>query len=86
MTGWRRRRALTYARRMWIETRAALTSERRATLSAVVAPFSSLQDLVRWGFAQRPPLDVQAVIIQDEFSHDVVLPWTDGLFLAFDTT
>lgn len=46
----------------------------------------SLQEVVRWGFAQTPPRDVAQVIVQDEFCHDVVLPWRDGIYLAFDTT
>jgi hypothetical protein len=57
----------------------------RAALRAVLDPLTTLQDVVRWGFSQTPPVDVAAVVVQDEYSHDVVLPW--GLqFLVFDTT
>jgi len=46
----------------------------------------SLQEVVRWGFAQKPPRDVAEVVVQDEFCHDVVLPWRGEIYLAFDTT
>jgi hypothetical protein len=26
------------------------------------------------------------VVVQDEYSHDVVFPWRDGLYLAYSTT
>lgn len=33
-----------------------------------------------------PPSNVSDVIVQDEFTHDVVIPWRQGLHLVFDTT
>jgi hypothetical protein len=29
---------------------------------------------------------VERVVVQDEYTHDVVLPWEDGVYLAYDTT
>lgn len=55
-------------------------------LTRDVLPLGSLQQVVRWSFSSKPPRDVAAVVVQDEFSHDVVVPWVDGLVLAFDTT
>lgn len=46
----------------------------------------TLEEVVRWGFAQRPPRVVCEVIVQDEFTHDVVLPFSGGAYLVFDTT
>jgi hypothetical protein len=63
-----------------------LTSERRAALERELEPLRLLQDVVRWGFAKSPPRDVSAVVVQDEFTHDVVLPWEDERYLVFDTT
>ena len=31
-------------------------------------------------------LDVQDIIVQDEYSHDVLLPLPDGRTLVYDTT
>lgn len=66
--------------------RAALSPEQRDALAKELAPLTGLQDVVRWGFASTPPRDVVEVVVQDEFTHDVVLPWKDGGYLVFDTT
>ncbi|RKG84185.1 hypothetical protein D7V97_43810 [Corallococcus sp. CA053C] len=63
-----------------------LPPAQRAALERELAPLTLLQDVVRWGFAHSPPRDVAAVIVQDEFTHDVVVPWADGRYLVFDTT
>lgn len=46
---------------------------------------ATLADVVRWGLAQAPPEMIADVIVQDEYSHDIVLPWR-GRYLVFDTT
>ena len=69
---------------MWLVDRGLLSAERRETLEREVLPLGSLQDVVRWGFAQAHT--IAAVVVQDEFSHDVVLAWNQGQYLAFDTT
>lgn len=32
------------------------------------------------------PSVVADVIVQDEFTHDVIVPWRDGLVLIYDAT
>jgi hypothetical protein len=71
---------------MWLVDRGHLSAEQRATLEREVLPLGSLQDLVRWAFSRTPPTDVAAVHVQDEFCHDVVLPWIAPVWLVFDTT
>ena len=44
-----------------------------------------LQDVIQWAFSQNRPSDVAEVVEQDEYSHDVVIPWR-GQYLVFDTT
>lgn len=66
--------------------RTGLEPATREALAAALAPLSLLQDVVRWGFALSPPRDVVAVVVQDEFTHDVVLAWEGGRYLVFDTT
>jgi hypothetical protein len=63
-----------------------LTPEQRSALVRELAPLGTLQDVVQWGFSRSPPSDVAAVVVQDEYCHDVVMPWREGLHLAFDTT
>lgn len=50
-----------------------------------LASLWSLQDVVRWGFAQSPAYMVVDVIVQDEFTHDVVMHAGD-IYLVFDST
>ena len=57
----------------------------RDAVQREVAPLRLLEQVVRWAFSQVPPSDVADVIVQDEFSHDVVVPWR-GVHLVFDTT
>ncbi len=64
---------------------AKLPSELLASLKAELDGLSILQEVLRWGFSQSPPSDVASVVIQDEFTHDVVLPWRH-VYLVFDTT
>jgi len=49
----------------------------------------SLKDLIAW--AQADPERfisgvVKDVVVQDEFTHDVIVPWGTELFLVYDTT
>jgi hypothetical protein len=50
-----------------------------------VSPLRSLEEVVRWAFSRTPPSEVADVIVQDEFTHEVVIPWR-GVQLASDTT
>jgi hypothetical protein len=68
-----------------LNDRVGISPELLAPLEGELKDLSILQDVIRWGFAQSPPSDVADVVIQDEFTHDVVLPWRH-LFLVFDTT
>lgn len=57
-----------------------------ASIEAVVAGQKTLEDVVRWGLAQKPPRLVERVVVQDEYTHDVVIRWDDGVYLVYDTT
>jgi predicted ATPase len=65
---------------------AVVPPETVARLRGALESFSMLEELVRWGFASQPARPVLDVVVQDEFTHDVVLPWDDTLHLVFDTT
>jgi len=53
-------------------------------LSAWVAGHLSLEHVLRDAWAAG--LDIQDVIVQDEYNHDVLLPLKDGRVLVYDTT
>jgi hypothetical protein len=52
----------------------------------VIPKLETLEDVLAWGFAQRPPYEVVEVIVQDEFTHDVVVRAAAPTFYVFDTT
>lgn len=62
-----------------LHDRAGLTASQQQALVAVLGSQRILQDVVRWRL-------VASVVVQDEYTHDVVVPWEDGLYLAYDTT
>lgn len=62
-----------------------LGPEALAPLEAVLPRLATLEDVIHWGLAQRANRMIRAVVVQDEYSHDVVMDWIDGHFLVFDT-
>lgn len=69
-----------------IEDRAGVSSEVLTQLAAIVATQHTLHDVVTWGLARNPPRMVCDVVVQDEYTHDVVFPYEGGLYLVYDTT
>ncbi|MFT3769460.1 MAG: hypothetical protein QM820_28820 [Minicystis sp.] len=69
-----------------IEVREGVSPDRVDDVAAVIAGQKTLEDVVRWGLAQKPPRLVEDVVVQDEYTHDVVIRWADGLYLVYDTT
>jgi hypothetical protein len=49
------------------------------------ARLETLEDIIHWGIAQVPALDVIDVIVQDEYNHDAIVRGSD-VYLVFDTT
>ncbi len=46
----------------------------------------TLAEVLAWGRAQLPPRTVTEIVTQDEYTHDVVMKYDEGLYLVFDTT
>jgi hypothetical protein len=68
-----------------VRDRASLSPARLAEITAAVQRHVTLADVLVWGLAQRPSAVVSQVVVQDEFTHDVVLPLRD-CWLVYDTT
>lgn len=49
-------------------------------------PLRTLEALLTFLRAQDPPRSITDVVTQDEYTHDVVVRWSDAVFLVFDTT
>jgi hypothetical protein len=63
----------------------ALTYLMYATTMTLLPSLRSLEDVLAWAFAQRPPAELLEVIVQDEFTHDVIVRH-GAEYLVFDTT
>ena len=66
--------------------RAALPPAHLSVLEAEVPEQQTLADVVRWLASLEPHALISDVIVMDEYTHDVVVPWKDGLVLVYDTT
>jgi hypothetical protein len=71
---------------MALEDRAGLAPAARAALDADTARHVTLADVIRWGLGQEPQRIVADVVVQDEYTHDIVVPLADPLHLVYDTT
>jgi len=45
----------------------------------------TLAELLTWARRQSPRVDVAEIVTQDEYTHDIVLPYST-IYLSFDTT
>jgi hypothetical protein len=75
---------------MRVINHADLEPEEVARLESELSGQQNLNDVVKWALS-RPkgvfiPSVVAQVIVQDEFTHDVIVPYRDGLVLVYDTT
>jgi hypothetical protein len=64
----------------------AVDSRLLARAARELAQRHSLADVLQWAREQRPPRQVAEIVTQDEYTHDVVLPFDGGHFLVFDAT
>ena len=61
-------------------------SEVIARAEAAFAERRTLADVLRWAGEQSPPRAVAEIVTQDEYTHDVVLPFDGSHFVVFDAT
>ena len=75
---------------MRVLNHANLPSEVVADIAKELSGQENLNDVMKWALSSPRgtfiPEIVAEVIVQDEFTHDVIIPWRDGLVLVYDTT
>lgn len=75
---------------MRIVSHGKVAADAVAEIEAAVSNQQNLKDMMAWALAQPAgtfvPQVVSEVIVQDEFTHDVIVPRGDGLVLVYDTT
>jgi hypothetical protein len=69
-----------------LHDRADLPTDLRVQISTAVEDHHMLDRVILWGLSTTPQRLVTDVIVQDEYTHDVIVPWGDGLFLVYDST
>ena len=69
-----------------IENRGGLAPEDFARIAGALASHGSIKHAVDWLAAHKPPLSPTGMVTQDEFSHDILVAYSGGLWLVYDTT
>jgi hypothetical protein len=54
--------------------------------TAALRELRTLAEVIDWARQQPTPLQVDEIVTQDEYTHDVVLPLDGMHFLVFDAT
>jgi hypothetical protein len=71
---------------MQIANHTSLPDDTFARLTSGLPTFGTLLDLVAWGSGQRPPVRLKETVPLDEYSHEVILPWREDLWLVYSST
>ncbi|NUP13969.1 MAG: hypothetical protein HOW73_48665 [Polyangiaceae bacterium] len=71
---------------MEIELRSPFPDDEVERIRSFVEPQGTLHDVVVAGLASTPERIVCKVVVQDEYTHDVVVRWSQGIYLVYDTT
>ncbi len=75
---------------MRIVNRANLSAEQLAAVERELSGQHNLNDVMKWALSHPAgvftPAVIAEVVVQDEFTHDVIVPWGDELVLVYDTT
>jgi len=75
---------------MRVSHRNNLPPETIAKVEVEICDQKDLRGVMNWALKEPrgsfTPQVVAEVVIQDEFTHDVIIPWRDGLVLVYDTT
>jgi len=75
---------------MRVENHANLSASELARIRSEVRGHRTIEDVLKWGFAQQSPAMVRTiigdVIVQDEFTQDLIVPWREGLVLVYGAT
>ena len=65
---------------------ASSSPEVRAQLESALAELTTLERVLNWGRRLVPPVAVDEILTQDEYTHDVLMALSGGRYLNFDTT
>jgi hypothetical protein len=66
--------------------RANLTTDERLALTQELPDWGTLQEFVVWGLSKSPPALLIETVEQDEYTHDVIARYRDGLVFVLGST
>jgi hypothetical protein len=69
---------------MQVYNYAALSDDQLLQIEAVVDGHKTLDKIITWSATQG--YKIAAMLAQDEFSHDIVVAYENGLHLTYDAT
>jgi len=69
-----------------VENRAQLEPGEFARLDANLTAQRSVRHVLDWLSRHEPPLRMEDMVTQDEFSHDILVPYEKQLYLVYDST
>ncbi len=75
---------------MKVVNHANLSSKEVTQLESELPEHQNLNGLMKWALSHPKkifnPSVIVDVVVQDEFTHDVIVPYRDGLVLIYDAT
>ena len=69
-----------------ITNHSGVSKERYAHAAGILRRHGSLLDVLNWCQAHAEGRDLAEVVVQDEFTHDIVLELGQGVFAVYDAT
>jgi hypothetical protein len=67
-----------------VENRAELPAIEFDVLACLLEQQTTMERALAWFSGQAPKLAPNDLVIQDEFSFDLLVPYRDGLYLCYD--
>ncbi len=61
-------------------------SSREQALQTDCSEHRTLKQVLQWAHSRTPSQTIADIVVQDEYTHDVVVPDGDGRFVVYDTT
>ena len=75
---------------MKFTNRTTLATGQLAGLESDVTKHKTLKHVLLWGYQQLKgtmhPHIIADIVIQDEYTHDVIVPWKEGIVLVYGAT
>jgi hypothetical protein len=69
-----------------VEARGRIPERDLARFRLALRELRTLGAVLGWLRALDPPRTVLDIVTQDEYTHDVIVPWDERLVLVFDAT